>query len=103
MRLLHHIGDAGHRLAMLRELHRVTRETLVVSLWVEGNYKSWRRKRLEARKRRVPGGYQNRFVIERAVIESEFRQAGFNLVGYFDFLPGYAMWRIYVLRKPRSG
>jgi SAM-dependent methyltransferase len=102
MRLLHHIGDAAHRLAMLRELHRVTRETLVVSLWVDGNYKSWRRKRREARKQRNPGDYQNRFVIEQAVIESEFRQAGFDLAGYCDFLPGYAMWRIYVLRKPRS-
>ncbi|MDR0378612.1 MAG: class I SAM-dependent methyltransferase [Candidatus Accumulibacter sp.] len=102
MRLLHHIGDAAHRFAMLREFHRVTRETLVISLWVDGNYKSWRRKRLEARRRREPDDYQNRFVIERATIESEFRQAGFDPAGCFDFLPGYAMWRVYVLRKRPS-
>jgi SAM-dependent methyltransferase len=99
MRLLHHVGEAAHRLAMLREFHRVARKTLVVSLWVDGNYKAWRRKRLEARRQREPGDYQNRFVIERAVIESEFRQAGFDVAGYFDFLPGYAMWRVYILLK----
>jgi SAM-dependent methyltransferase len=99
MRLLHHVGEAEHRLAMLREFHRVARETLVVSLWVDGNYKSWRRKRLEAQRQDESGNYQNRFVVTRTVIESEFRQAGFGLAGHFDFLPGYAMWRVYVLRK----
>jgi SAM-dependent methyltransferase len=102
MRLLHHLGEARHRLAMLREFHRVARETLVISLWVDGNYKSWRRKRLEARRQRAPGDYQNRFVTEREGIESEFRQAGFAPAGHFDFLPGYAMWRVYVLRKLSS-
>jgi hypothetical protein len=38
-------------------------------------------------------------VIEKAVIESEFRQAGFDLAERVDFLTAYSMWRIYVLRK----
>ena len=101
MRLLHHIGDAQHRLAMLREFHRVTRDTLIVSLWVDGNYKAWKRKKLETTRFRSEGDHanQNRFVIAKTTIETEFRQAGFHIVGHFDFLPGYAMWRVYTLRK----
>jgi SAM-dependent methyltransferase len=101
MRLLHHVAEPPHRLAMLREFHRVTRDTLIVSLWVDGNYKAWKRHRLEAR-RSAEGRItqnQNRFVIGRETIESEFTRVGFDILGNKDFLPGYAMWRVYVLRK----
>ncbi|WP_275544945.1 MULTISPECIES: class I SAM-dependent methyltransferase [unclassified Pseudomonas] len=101
IRLLHHIESAEHRLAILREFHRVSRDTVIVSLWVDGNYKAWKRRRLEAR-RAAQGGAepnQNRFVAPRKTLEDEFRQAGFAILGHLDFLPGYAMWRTYVLRK----
>ncbi|MBG0846750.1 class I SAM-dependent methyltransferase [Pseudomonas chengduensis] len=101
IRLLHHIESAEHRLAILREFHRVSRDTVIVSLWVDGNYKAWKRQRLEAR-RAAQGRAaenQNRFVVARSTLEDEFRQAGFNMLGHLDFLPGYAMWRTYVLRK----
>ena len=101
MRLIHHVADHEHRLALLRECARVTRDTLIISLWVDGNYKAWKRARLEARraqKGRV-GQNQNRFVVARDVIEAEFCEAGFSEVSHHDFLPGYAMWRVYVLRK----
>lgn len=101
IRLLHHIESAEHRLAILREFHRVSRDSLIVSLWVDGNYKAWKRSRLEQRRVREGRAPQtgNRFVIPRAVIESEFQQAGFTIVGHQDFLPGYALWRTYTLRK----
>ena len=101
IRLLHHIESSEHRLAVLREFHRVSRDTVILSLWVDGNYKAWKRSRLEAR-RAAEGRStqnQNRFVVPRAVIEREFREAGFDIIGHLDFLPGYAMWRTYVLRK----
>ncbi|XLY90251.1 methyltransferase domain-containing protein [Ectopseudomonas mendocina] len=101
IRLLHHIESAEHRLAILREFHRVSRDTVIVSLWVDGNYKAWKRRRLEAR-RAAQGRAaqnQNRFVVHRKTLEDEFRQAGFAILGHLDFLPGYAMWRTYVLRK----
>lgn len=98
IRLLHHIESSEHRLTILREFHRVTRDTVIVSLWVDGNYKAWKRRRLEAR-RTAKGQNQNRFVVSRSVIENEFRQAGFDIISHLDFLPGYAMWRTYVLRK----
>ena len=101
MRLLHHVADPAHRLAMLREFHRVSRDSVIVSLWVDGNYKAWQRRRLERRREQQLGGQanQNRFVVGRDVIESEFRRAGFSIAGHQDFLPGYAMWRVYTLRK----
>ena len=101
IRLLHHIEQPEHRLAILREFHRVSRDTVILSLWVDGNYKAWKRKRLEQRRAAEgrAGQNQNRFVVTRDVIEAEFRQAGFQIIGHQDFLPGYAMWRTYVLRK----
>lgn len=101
IRLLHHIESAEHRLAILREFYRVSSDTVILSLWVDGNYKAWKRRRLEAR--RVAAGRadsnQNRFIVKRSVIEAEFKQCGFQIIGHLDFLPGYAMWRTYVLRK----
>ncbi len=101
MRLLHHIQHAADRLAMLREFYRVSRDTVIISLWVDGNFKARRRRHLEARRvaSGAPGKNHNRFVINKDVVESEFEAAGFHILGHFDFLPGYAMWRVYVLRK----
>jgi ubiquinone/menaquinone biosynthesis C-methylase UbiE len=97
MRLLHHIGEAEHRLAILREFERVTRDSVILSLWVDGNFKAWKRKRLEGARGQV--SYQNRFVLPAATVEKEFEQAGFRIQQRLDFLPLYAMWRVYVLRK----
>jgi SAM-dependent methyltransferase len=97
MRLFHHIGETEHRLAILRELVRVTRDSVILSLWVDGNFKAWKRKRAE--KARGQKGYQNRFVLPAATVESEFEQAGFQIQEQLDFLPLYSMWRVYVLRK----
>jgi len=97
IRLLHHFVEPSHRLAMLREFHRVTRDTVCISLWVDGNYKAYRRTKQEAQ--RSQGNRHSRYVVERRTVESEFRQAGFQIMGHFDFLKFYSMWRIYVLRK----
>ena len=101
MRLLHHIGDARHRMALLREFHRVSRDSVIISLWVDGNFKAWKRKRLEHRRgaSAVQEGYQNRFVLPVATVEDEFKKAGFTIQKHLDFIPLYAMWRVYVLRK----
>ena len=101
MRLLHHIGDPAHRLTILREFQRVTRDSVILSLWVDGNFKAWKRKRLEGQrlKKGEQEGYQNRFVLPAATVEDEFEQAGFRVQESLDFMPLYAMWRVYVLRK----
>ncbi len=100
MRLLHHIGDPAHRLSMLKEFHRVTRDSVILSLWVDGNYQAWKRHRLEARRERTHRkAYQNRFVLPASQVEREFAEAGFTISGRLDFLPLISMWRVYVLRR----
>ncbi len=101
MRLFHRVADSGQRRAILKEFHRVTRDTAIVGLWVDGNLKAWRRKRrtnsrIDEAGQPLP---RNRFVVPRVDIEAEFAEAGFRIVRHHDFLPGYAMWRVYVLRK----
>ncbi len=97
MRLLHHIGEAEHRRAILREFERVTRDSVIVSLWVDGNFKAWKRQRAE--RNRDKREYQNRYVLPAATVEKEFEEAGFRIQEQLDFIPLYAMWRVYVLRK----
>jgi len=99
IRLLHHFNEEAQRRALLREFYRVTRDTLIVSLWVDGNYKAMRRKRLEQRRAAQGEVGQNRFVVSKKQIEVEFKQAGFHVVKALDFLPGYSQWRTYLLRK----
>ncbi|MBO6228590.1 MAG: class I SAM-dependent methyltransferase [Shewanella sp.] len=101
MRLLHHIEESEHRLALLKEFHRTTRDSVIISLWVDGNYKAWRRKKLEQQRLAEDPCYKsrNRFVISQNIVEQEFTQAGFKIQTYLDFLPGYSMWRVYILRK----
>jgi hypothetical protein len=101
MRLLHHIGEAADRSTLLREFHRVSRDSVILSLGVDGNYQAWKRRRLEQRRqaRGDSDGYQNRFVLPREQVEQEFRAAGLRIDSHYDFLPGYAMWRVYLLRK----
>ncbi|MDS4015196.1 MAG: class I SAM-dependent methyltransferase [Candidatus Accumulibacter sp.] len=99
IRLMHHIGESTNRIAMLKEFHRVTRDSVIVSLWVDGNYKAWRRRKLEEKRRREGEKSDNRFVVPRAQFEHECRAAGFAISGHVDFLPRLFMWRTYVLRK----
>lgn len=103
IRLLHHIGKSEDRIRMLKEFARVSSDTVIVSLWVDGNYKAWRRRVLECK--RAGQGYQgpqNRFVIGRKQIESEFAASGLEVVGYVDFIKYWDKWRTYVLRVSRS-
>lgn len=101
MRLLHHIGQPEARQCLLREFHRVTRDSLLISLWVDGNYKAWKKARGRKRLDIAADGtaYQNRHVIPAKTIESEFREAGFTLQDHLDYIPKWAMWRLYILHK----
>ncbi|WP_323601446.1 class I SAM-dependent methyltransferase [Pseudomonas putida] len=101
MRLFHHIGEAAYRKTILSEFQRVSRDSVILSLWVDGNFKAWRRKKLELRRsaKAEQDNYQNRFVLPAETVEEEFRAAGFRIQERLDFLPFYAMWRVYVLRK----
>lgn len=85
MGLLQGVADPEQRLAVLRELHRVSRDTLIVSLQLDGNYPLWRGPRPR--------------LISRGAIEEEIGRTGFEIVGRYGVWPGYSTSWIYVLRK----
>lgn len=85
MGLLQRVADPQQRLAILRELHRVSRDTLIVSLQLEGNY--------PLRRQPKPN------LISRGTIEEEIGRTGFEIVGRYGVWPGHSTAWIYVLRK----
>ena len=95
IRLLHHISKSEDRLAILREFRRVAASTVIVSLWIDGNYRAMRQRQRPVR----PGPSQDRYVIPRAVIEREFEECGLTRLGRVNFLKFYSMWAAYVLKK----
>ena len=97
IRFVHHLGQSEDRVTLLKEFHRVTKDTVILSLWVDGNIKANRRQILD--KHREVRPYQNRFVIPVKTIEAEFASSGFEVVERLDFFKYYHMWRTYVLRK----
>jgi len=95
-RLLHHIQTHEKRLKILTEMARVATSSVIVSLWVDGNYKAWRRQKLEMQRGRKTS--LNRFVLSAETFEDEIRQANMQITAKLDFLPRYALWRTYVLK-----
>lgn len=96
MRLLHHIGKREDRIKIYQEFARVARDSIILSLWVDGNYKAKRRKQLEAQ--RSPRTINNRSIRKQSELPLEFLEAGLEIVNKVDFLPKYALWRTYILR-----
>jgi len=99
MRLIHHIGDRNSRLKILNEFYRVTNDTVCISLWVDGNYKAYRRKKIEENRKKKPKSYKNRYVFSEKNIENEFLESGFKIISKHDLMKYYSMWRIYTLKK----
>jgi len=97
MRLLHHIAEGEARTKMFREFHRVSRDTVCVSLWVDGNLQALRVRRSQTRRRNRQ--VYTRFLFDRSQIEPEFHQSGFDIMGHVDLLPGLSIWRTYVLKR----
>ena len=95
IRLLHHIPKPEDRMAILNEFKRVTSSTIVLSLWIDGNFRAWRR----LSRPRIPGPSSDRYVVQRSVLEKEFAACGLRVLGRADFLKFYSMWSAYVLKK----
>ncbi len=99
MRLLHHIGSGEKRMRILKEFRRVSRKFVILSLWVDGNFKAWRRVQRDRRESSL--GIKrpaNRFLCRRETIAEEFRRAGLEIIRHYDLFPYYSMWRFYLLR-----
>jgi ubiquinone/menaquinone biosynthesis C-methylase UbiE len=97
MRFFHHLYHRPDRLSALAELQRVARGHVAVSLWVDGNLASWRRR---GRKPAAPErGYGKRVCIDSDDIEADFATAGFTIRERMDVWPRISMWRMYLLEQ----
>ncbi len=104
IRLLHHISKSEDRIRMLREFARVSSRSVIVSLWVDGNYKAYRLKRKLERRASVDGRKEerDRTLVSRAEIEGEISAAGLDIIGHVDFIKYWEKWRTYVLALRQS-
>jgi len=100
IRLMHHITKSEDRVAMLKEFARISSGTIVLTVWVDGNFKAYRRRVSDERrlKKHGPGRLVNRMVVSRVEIERDFAAAGLEIVGHLDFLKYWDKRRAYVLR-----
>ena len=85
MQLFHHVRDSDHRLAILRELHRVSRDSLILSVTL-------------GRPAGQPQDPQP-IVVSKDEIEAQFELAGFSILKQYEVLPGGGLGSIYILRK----
>lgn len=99
MRLFHHIREPEDRLKILSEFARVSSDSVILSLRVDGNYIAWQRARLAAK--RNDAASHKRIIIPQSVAEQEFEQAGFSIKARLDTARRITPWRTYVLKKKR--
>ena len=103
IRLLHHVSRSEDRILMLQEFARISSDTVIVSLWVDGNYRAYRQRLHEEKKaRRGRTAPRDRILLKRSEIESDIAAAGLEIVGHVDFLKYWDKWRAYVLRVRKS-
>lgn len=90
MQLFQHIANPEHRLALLDEFHRVSRDTVIVGVRAGRRFKA---RRAEAE------GLAGRPMASKCEVETEFKRAGFQVISHQEFFPVFAPMRVYVLRK----
>ena len=103
MRMFHYFGDASDRAALLSEFARVTRESVILSVWTGNHFKALRRQRTnrlrwDHRGQAIPE-HQGRYMLPASVVEAEFRAAGFRTIVGLDSPPFCGAARVYVLQK----
>lgn len=104
IRLFHHIEKSEDRILMLKEFARISSGTVIVSLWVDGNFRAWRHRRKQERKARTEGRIapRDRLLLKRSEFESEIAAAGLEVIDHVDFLKHWEKWRAYVLRVRKN-
>lgn len=100
IRFLHHIQRSADRVRILKEFARISSGTVIVSLWVDGNFRAWRLRRKLARRAREGGTGmpRDRILLGQGEIERDFAAAGLETIGHVDFIKYWDKWRAYVLR-----
>ena len=98
LRFFHHLARRRERLAALSELRRVARDTVIVSIWTDGNLSAWVNRAQPRRNLFIKGkGYGRRVRLPRSMFEWEARCLALDVVAHVDVIPFVAKWRLYVL------
>jgi len=100
LRFFHHLSESVDRRRALAELRRVSTCNVAVSLWNDGNWQALRRR--HTKPARTPG-YARRSVTPCGLIEQEFRESGFTIVGRWQAWPYWSLWCTYLLEIRRDG
>lgn len=100
IRFLHHIQKSEDRVRIFKEFARISSGTVVVSLWVDGNFRAWRLRRKLARRASEGSAAmpRDRILLGQGEIEHDFAAAGLVVTGHVDFIRYWDKWRTYVLR-----
>jgi ubiquinone/menaquinone biosynthesis C-methylase UbiE len=101
LRFIHHISEKSDRMLCLKELHRVTRDVVCLTTWVEATgFKATIQRKFQAF--RDPRVVHNKYVFPHAQMVKEYEEAGFEVIATTDALPHIAAWRMYILRKKNN-
>ncbi len=97
MRYFHHIGHDSARNQLFKELHRVTRETVIFSVYIDQGLaaKRWHKKHANRQEDKI----YNEYLVSKENLEASCYEADFEIVGHVDLFKGISPWRTYVLRK----
>ena len=100
IRFMHHIQKSEDRIRLLEEFGRISSRTVIVSLWVDGNFRAWRLRRKLAQRAQAggSGAPRDRILLGQEEIERDIAAAGLETIGYTDFIKYWDKWRAYVLR-----
>ncbi|BAQ73199.1 MULTISPECIES: class I SAM-dependent methyltransferase [Pseudomonas] len=90
MQLFAHVSHSEDRLALLQEFHRVSRDSVIIATRVEP---------LVNVRGAASAGPAALRPVSKGLLEGEFKQADFEVLGHQDLLPGFGALRVYVLRK----
>ena len=98
LRFFHHLARRRERLAALSELRRVALDTVIVSIWTDGNLSAWINRAQPRQNLLIKGkGYGRRVRLPRSMFEWEARCLALDVVAHVDVIPFVAKWRMYVL------
>lgn len=98
MDLFAQVRDSMLRMELLQEFHRVTRETVIVSVCIDGNLSAWQQRFFPDREAEA----DDYVAMPGARIEQEFRAAGFHILQRLDFAPLLSMRSVYILQKEHA-
>lgn len=99
MRFMHHLGHSTDRVMVLKELHRVARQRVIISLWSDGSIAAARRLRKQSQAPAPVVGFGKRRCTPLHELTRDFAAAGWRIRKRYAVWPLLSMWQFIVLEK----